>query len=339
MNDGLTKDYDRLIKTAEDIVRSIVKKYDSIIAAYSSGSFARRDMVYGSDFDIAFIAPGYPASNKLPPEVTRIIADDVVFEWAFVEKKMYDVKTLLETSPSVCDLAIARIWFDPEDFFGNIQRVLREEHSRPDLIKTRALNQLKIVENNFDELKKSIASDKFDNLLTQIFLVVRHAFNIPSVILNRPVTHCRSYLYCRNNSKDLGIEDFPDLVNRILGAEGFNAEKVNIALNTALKIFDTCGFPKESVETYKAHLRTVEYLLDINEPQAAVWPIYFEIVGAGHEAKRDNLADISEKIFKSFMPIKEEMRLVEKIDMESRIKIIGEIISNSKKMIDNYFKP
>jgi predicted nucleotidyltransferase len=339
MNDTIIINYDRLIKTAEDIVHSIVKKHNSIIAAYSSGSFARRDMVYGSDFDIAFIASGYPASNKLPPEVTRKIFDDIIFEWAFAASEVFEVKSLLENHPSVCDLAIAKIWFDPDNFFRKVQDILRKEHARPDLIKLRAVNQLKIVENNFNEFKRSVKNGQFDNLLTQIFLIVRHAFNIPSVILNRPVTHCRSYLYCRNNSKDLGIEDFPDLVNRILGAEGFNAEKVNIALNTALKIFNTCGFPKESVETYKAHLRTVEYLLGINEPKAAVWPIYFEIVGAWHEAKRDNLADISEKIYESFMPVREEMRLVEKIEIEERVKIIGRVISSSKEMIDNYFKP
>jgi predicted nucleotidyltransferase len=70
MSETVIKNYDKIIKTAENIVLSMVKKHDSIIAAYSSGSFARRDMVYGSDVDIAFIASGYPASNKLPPVVT-----------------------------------------------------------------------------------------------------------------------------------------------------------------------------------------------------------------------------------------------------------------------------
>jgi predicted nucleotidyltransferase len=50
----------------------MVKKHDSIIAAYSSGSFARKDMVYGSDFDIVFIASGYLASNKLPPAIAAL---------------------------------------------------------------------------------------------------------------------------------------------------------------------------------------------------------------------------------------------------------------------------
>ena len=77
------KNYSRLKEIAEDIVRSEVEKHDSIIAAFSTGSFSRRDMYYGSDADIVFIAYGYPASNKVPPEVTRIIIDDVLFEWAY----------------------------------------------------------------------------------------------------------------------------------------------------------------------------------------------------------------------------------------------------------------
>jgi hypothetical protein len=271
--------------------------------------------------------------------VYRIIVDDIVFEWAFAARDVIDVKALLENHTSLCDLAIAKIWFDPENYFGNLQNILREEYSRPDLIKLRALNQLKIVENNFDEFKRSLITGRFENLLTQIFLIVRHAFNIPSVILNRPVTHCRSYLYCRSNSNELGFDEFPELVNKILGADGFTIDKVNNTLNIAIKIFDSCGFPKEAIETYKAHLRTVEYMLDINEPQAAVWPLYFWGVTAWHEAKRDNLTEIAEKIYESFMPIREELGLVKRFDIELRIKIIKGVIFKSREMIhDHHFK-
>jgi hypothetical protein len=336
MNKPATINYDRLMKTAEEIVRSMVKKYDTIIASYSSGSFARRDMVYGSDFDIAFIADGYPASNKLPPEVTRIIADDVVFEWAFVGREVFDARALLENHTSLCDLAVAKIWFDPQNFFSNLQDLLRKEHSRPELIKVRAMNQLKILENSFDALKSLVMAGQMDTLLTQVFLIVRHAFNIPSVILNKPVTHCRSYLYCRTSSAALGCEEFPALVNKILGADGFTADKVKDALKVSIGILESCGLPKEDVKTYRVHLRAIDYLLDINEPLAAVWPLYFWIVTAWHEAKRDNLADIANNIYESFISIRKELGLADKTNIELRIKIIEEVISKGREMIENH---
>ncbi len=45
----------QLAATAKNIVTSKVKEHDSIIAAYTCGSFVRGDMVYGSDVDIGFV--------------------------------------------------------------------------------------------------------------------------------------------------------------------------------------------------------------------------------------------------------------------------------------------
>ena len=192
--------YNRIAEIAEDIVRSIVKEHGSIIGAYSPGSFSRGDMVYGSDVDIAFIAPGYPASNRVPPEITRIIREDILFEWGYVLKEVYDPKKLIENHPSPDDFLKVRIWYDPENFIENLQNEIRKEGEDKDFIKKRAINQLKIVENNFDQFNNNLLNNKFKDLLTNMFYIARHSFNIPAVILNRPVTHCRSYLYCRKNA-------------------------------------------------------------------------------------------------------------------------------------------
>jgi predicted nucleotidyltransferase len=324
----------KLAATAKGIVASMVKEHNSIIAAYSCGSFARGDMVYGSDVDIGFITDGYPSSNKVPPEVHREIIDDVLFEWGFFSRDAYDLKAILEDAGLTHDMVMAKIWFDPENYLSNLQNILRQNYTRPDLIRLRAENQLQIVEKNYDDFIDSVKNIELDNLLTQIFLIVRHAFAVPSAILNRPVTHCRAYLYCRRDSNELGTDDFPKLVNNILGAGGFTIEKVNNLLNMAIKLFDSCGLPKQAIETYKAHLKIVNYLLDINEPDGAMWPLFFWVVGAWHEAKRDNLIEISEKINKSLLPIRKELKLVEMMDLKSRIKLIEEVISKCKTMID-----
>jgi predicted nucleotidyltransferase len=323
----------KLTATANDIVSSKLKEHNSIIAAYSCGSFARGDMVSGSDVDIGFITDGYPASNKVPPEVHRKIIDDVLFEWGFITRDAYDVKAVLEDAALTQDMVTAKIWFDPKNFLSNLQNTLRQEYIRPESIKLRALNQLQIVENNFDEFAESVRNVELDNLLTKIFLIIRHAYAIPSAILNRPVTHCRAYLYCKKDSNELGFNDFPNLVNNILGANNFTVDKVKYLLSMSFKLFDSCGLPQHAIDAYKAHLKIVNYLLNINEHDGAMWPIFFWVVGAWHETKRDNLNEISDKIEELFLPIRKELRLVETTDIESRIGIIENVILKCKEMI------
>ena len=325
--------YNRLAEIAECIVRSEVEKHDSIIAAFSTGSFSRGDMDYGSDVDIAFIATGYPASNKVPPEVTRIISDDILFEWAYSFKENINPKKIIVNHPYPNDLASAKIWYDPENLIANLQTELKKEEEQKDYTKGRATNQLKIVENNFEQYKKNLSGNKTDQLLTNIFMIVMSSFSIPSVILNRPVTHLRSYLFCSNNAKELGFYRFPDLVNKIICEGEITTEKINYWYHVLKKGFDSSGLPEFSIETYKIHLRTVDYALKKKEQKAALWPIYFWMVGAINEVKRDELTDIAKNLDEAFTPIREELKLIDINDFKSRINTIEEVITLSKEMI------
>ena len=326
--------YNRLTEIAEDIVHSEVKKHDSIITAFSTGSFARGDMKYGSDVDINFIATGYPASNKMPPEVTRIIVDDTLFEWGYSFKDKFDTKQIIVNHPYPDDLVNAKIWYDPENFIRNFQAELKKDGERKDYSKQRALNQLKILVNNFEQYKKNLSDNKTDKLLTNIFMIVMSAFAIPSAILNRPVTHLRSYLFCRNSVRELGFQSFPDLVNKIIYEGDITAEKINNLHHNLKKGFVLSGLPENSINTYQIHLRTVDYALKNNEAKAALWPIYFWMVGAMNEVKRDDLTDIAKNLDKAFKPIREELKLTDINDFKSRINTIEEIITLSKELIE-----
>ena len=77
-------------------------------------------MKYGSDVDIAFIATGYPASNKVPPEVTRIIVEDTLFEWAYSFKDNIDLGTPLGELLSNCLYDADKFRWGPDNFKDTI---------------------------------------------------------------------------------------------------------------------------------------------------------------------------------------------------------------------------
>jgi predicted nucleotidyltransferase len=86
---------------AKKLVAKIVAQTPHVVAAYSDGSFAREDMVRGSDVDIAFIVAGDPGGFK----VRREIIGGAVFEWAFIGREAYgDVESILGNAGFVHDL-------------------------------------------------------------------------------------------------------------------------------------------------------------------------------------------------------------------------------------------
>ena len=130
-------------------------------------------------------------------------------------------------------------------------------------------------------------------------MIVMSSFAIPSVVLNKTVTHLRSYLFCRESARELGFNSFPDLVNKIIYEGEITTENINNWYYVLKNGFDSSGLPENSIDTYKIHLRTVEYALKNNEPKAALWPIYFWMVGAMNETKRDGLADVVNRLYNS----------------------------------------
>ena len=305
----------KIAADAKVLVASLVDENPGVIAAYSDGSFARGDMVRGSDVDIGLIVAGAPAEHK----IRRRIIDGVLFEWGFFDKKHYeDVESILGNAGFVHDLVSAKIWYDPARFLTRIRGKLRREYSKPSFIKRRAANQLKIAEGKFEEFKNAREEDGRHASLAKLFPVIRHLFAIPSAVRNKPVTHGRAYLYCRADSQKLGVPGYPDSVIEILGSGDFTTEQVEGLLGAACSAFDSSGLPSHEIRAYQAHLEIVRYMLEIGEAAAAAWPLFFWTVGSLNEVKREGLADAARIMETSFSPIWDELRLFKGEDIKAR---------------------
>jgi predicted nucleotidyltransferase len=315
---------------AKALVASLLDENPGVIAAYSDGSFARGDMVRGSDVDIGFVVVDAPAEHK----IHRSIIDGVLFEWGFFEKKHYeDVASILSNAGFVHDLASAKIWYDPRGFLTGIQSELRREYSKPPFIKKRAVNQLKIVETNFEEFKNARVEDGRHAFLVKLFLIIRHLFAVPSAAMNRPVTNSRAHLFCKRDSQDLGLSDYPDSVLEILGSGDFTAKQVDDLLAVACGAFDTSGVPSDEIRAYQAHLEIVRYVLEIGEAAAAAWPLFFWTVGSLNEVKREGLADAAQKMEESFSPIWIELRLFKEEDIKARTAPIERAVALARRIV------
>ena len=91
--------YQALTDTAKSLVEARKTENRNIIAAYSDGSFAREDMVYGSDVDIGFVVKDGHGQKK----IFREIIQGVLFEWGFFEQKEYEnIEWRLNSSAGLC---------------------------------------------------------------------------------------------------------------------------------------------------------------------------------------------------------------------------------------------
>lgn len=320
----------KIAADAKVLVASLLKENPGVIAAYSDGSFARGDMVRGSDVDIGLIVAGAPAEHK----IHRRIIDGVLFEWGFFDKRHYeDVESILGNAGFVHDLVCAKIWYDPRGFLTGIQSKLRQEYSEPPFVKRRAANQLKIVESNFEEFKNAREEDGRHAFLVKLFLIIKHLFAIPSAVRNQPVTHGRAYLYCRADSQKLGVPDYPDSMVEILGSGDFTTEQVEDLLAAACSAFDSSGLPSREIRAYQAHLEIVRYMLDIGEAAAAAWPLFFWTVGSLNEVKHEGLADAARIMEASFSPIWDELRLFKGEDIKARAAPIEKAVGLARRIV------
>jgi len=305
----------KIAADAEVVVASLLRENPGVIAAYSDGSFARGDMVRGSDVDIGLIVADPPAGYK----IRRRIIDGVLFEWGFFDKKHYeDVASILGGAGFVHDLVSAKIWYDPRGFLTGVQSKLRQGYSNPFFIKRRAANQLKIVEGNFEEFKNAREEDGRHAFLVKLFVIIRHLFAIPSAALNRPVTNSRGYLFCKKDSQNLAFYDYPDAVIDVLGSRDFAKGRVRNLLSSAYESFDASGLPPYDARTYKAHLEIVDYMIELGEAAAAAWPLFFWTVGSLNEVRREGLADAARIMEESFSPIWAELKLFKWEDIKAR---------------------
>ncbi len=320
----------KIAANAKTLVASLLEENPGVIAAYSDGSFARGDMVRGSDVDIGFVVADAPAEYK----IRRKIIDGVLFEWGFFDKKHYeDVASILGNAGFVHDLVCAKIWYDPRGFLTGIQDKLRREYSKPSFIKKRAVNQLKIVEANFGGFKNARVEDGRHVFLVKLFLIIRHLFAVPSAALNRPVTNSRAHLFCKRDSQDLGLSDYPDSVIEILGSGDFTGKKVDGLLTVACGAFDSSGLPGDEIRAYQAHLEIVSYMEEIGEAAAAAWPLFFWTVGSLNEVKREGLAGAARIMEESFSPIWAELKLLKWEDIKARVVTIDKALGLAREIV------
>ena len=308
---------------AELIVESIRTQRPDVIAAYSDGSFAREDMVRGSDVDIAFVVAGLSDMSK----VHRRVFDGMLFEWAFIAQDEYlDCAAILKQAGFAHDIGSAKIWFDRDGFFSELQQRVRALLRDPGMARIRALDQLAQVEAWYGQFRKSLGEGQFHLAMMALSPIIKHAFAIPTALLNRPVTHCRAVLYCRRDSQEIGFSEYPSKVLKILGADGITGEAARDLLLSAYRIFDSCGLSEQDRQSYKAHLEISDYLVEINEPQASVWPIFFWTINAVKELRRDGKTEPSEAILDSLTPIQRELGILHPSELEARGQVIEGVL-------------
>lgn len=319
----------KLTEEARKIVAAMSQERPYVVAAYSDGSFAREDMVRGSDVDIGFVVENGHGEQK----ISRRIIDGIIFEWGFFERNYYEnVDSILEDAGFTHDIASAKIWFDTDDFLQTIQALIRQRYREPELIRKRAENQVAIIEATFTQLQQATKTNDAFNMMTKFLTAMRHLFAIPTAVLNKPVTHCRAYLYCKRDAEELGFDYYPNLMLEILGSSGFTREQVERLLTTAHTIYDNSGLPLDAIETHKAHFEIVEYMLGINEPAGAVWPLVFWLVGPlcigdfGDKQAEQN-------VFAALPPIRRALSLAELEDVKAKFSGISQAITMAKEII------
>jgi hypothetical protein len=314
---------------ARRIVAMEREKKPYIIAAYSDGSFARGDMVPGSDVDIGFVVP----DGKGEEAIQRTIIDGTVFEWGFFDQHHYeDTGSILEQAGLTHDVVIARLWFDHEKFLTKIQSILRGEYQKPETIRARAMNQVKEARSSFEALQETMYDRDVPSNLSFLITIVRKLFAVPTAIRNRAVTNCRAPLYCSRDSEELGHPAYTDHVLDILGSHGFSETAIRRLLTEARSTSGESGLPGDQALTYSAHLDIVSYFLDRHEPAFAMWPLFFWTVGL---LGRGKITDprIHQHLLEGFQPILHALKVQSAPEIAARFDQIRSALGEAEGMV------
>jgi len=329
------KHLNRLATLAKAIVERIRTQNPEIIAAYSDGSLARGDMVRGSDVDIGFIIKGSERKDKT---IQRELKDGVVFEWGFFPQSHYEnVDEILTDAGFTHDVATAKIWYDPQDFLSKIQRTVREKSRSESTIEARVRRQIKIAKDNCNMYQALVWQNNNRDLIQPLISIVRSLFAVPTAALNKPVTNTRAYLYCRRDARELSLPEYPKSVLEILGMQGINQLKVEKLLSVAYKVYDESDFPQDRIDTFKAHLEIVDYLLEIDEIEGATWPLLFWSMAWIRDMDKNNQRAGIDSLFKLSLPIREAFGLVGMEDLRIKLQFIEEAMRQAEKLVAHKF--
>ena len=335
MEEKREKLLDRLSSVAKEIVEREKIGNPDIIAAYSDGSLARGDVVRGSDVDIGFIIKG---SERKDEVIQRELKDGVVFEWGFFPQTYYeDIDEVLADAGFTHDVASAKIWYDPDNFLGQIQQTVRERCKSKNSIKARAEGQIKVVRDSYDKYKATLEDDNNRDLIQPLISISRSLFAVPTAVLNKPVTNTRACLYCRRDAQELSIPEYPDSVLNVLGIRGISREKVEELLDVAYKVYDESNFPQDRIDTFKAHLEIVDYLLEADNPEAAAWPLLFWSMAWIRDLDKNKDREVIDRLFEVSLPIREEFGLVKTEDLKEKQKFIEQATRQAEAIIADKF--
>lgn len=325
------KQVEKLTRIAQKIVNREIAKNSEIIAAYSDGSLARGDMVKGSDVDIGFIVRGNKRKIKT---IQRELKDGIVFEWGFFPKSYYqNIDEILTDAGFAHDIATAKIWYDPDNFFGKIQETVRKRYKSKNSIKVRTEGQIQVARINLGKYKASLQKNNNLNLIQPLISITRSLLAIPTAILNKPVTNTRAYLYCKRDAKELSLSKYPESVLDILGTKGISCGKVKKLVAIAYKVYDKSNFTQDRIDTFKAHLEIVNYLLDIGEIDASAWPLLFWSMAWIRDLDKEKDKEEIQKLFRISLPIRETFGLVEMEDLKEKQKIIENVINKAEVIV------
>ncbi|MBW3021361.1 nucleotidyltransferase domain-containing protein [Candidatus Woesearchaeota archaeon] len=251
-------------KIAKEKVLEILKTRSDIIAAYSDGSVARKDMIPGSDIDIVFIV-------KNPNEqwhVYRTINKkyDLLIECVFISKKEYtNPKKILNDAGFTHDIKDAFIYHDPTGFFNKIQKKVKSNYKDKARVLRAARNQLKAMKKTLRDIESGI------NLGYNLRNFAKFAQAFPSAVLNTPLTNTRGLLWCEKASKKLGFPEYKDFVLEFLGSNNMSKNDAQKMLNLAKKILKSKELDKNHRTTILHHLRAPQYLIDAGYWQESVF--------------------------------------------------------------------
>jgi len=264
---------DICLELAREQLERILPTRDDVIAAYSDGSVARDDMIPGSDIDIAIVIE----KTNEPGRVWRIIEkeNDILIEWAFIPKTKYEnVEKILEDAGFTQDIVHSYIHYDPRLFIGSIKEQVLARYKERDGIFTKALNQLKKVEKGVEDIESGLKNRNEVLVQKNIAFVMKCALGFPCATLNRPLTHSRGFLFCKEACWELKVPEYNELVLEFMGSSNLHKKDVEKLLGNAKEILKSDRLILNEKVTYLYHLHTAHYFIDTGLWKEAAWPIF-----------------------------------------------------------------
>ncbi len=325
----------KLTDVARQIVARVIDQNPGIVAAYSDGSLARGDVVRGSDVDIGFIIPG---SERRDKTIHRELIDGVVFEWGFFTQKSYEnVDEILTDAGFTHDIDTAKIWYDPQNFLSEVQQKVREKYIAESTIRTRVNRQIQTAKKSYARYRKFAAENNLYELIQPLISLVRSLFAVPTAALNKPVTNTRAYLYCKRDAKEMLSPGYAESVLDILGTKRIRRIEVEELLTIAYHVYDASNFPQDRIDTFKAHLEIVNYLLEINETAGATWPLLFWSMAWMRDLDKERQKSEIDRLFNFSLPIRQAFGLVQIEDLLSKQRLIEPVIRQAKALVADKF--